>query len=338
MMRNSNRASYKKLTNCPKRRKDSSLESWIGEVKMWNDAHRDPDSNVQKYLNFIENVRASDDCDGLIKFVEVNVVENKSIKKDDEDTIANILALIEKNLGKGDLEVSTEGWNEFIEIEQKADEDVKDFVTRYEQVVTKLKNVKINMPQKALAIHLLKKSNLTEASKENIMTKVNTDEHDELYTSVAKVMRELKTLVSNGKEKEENKTFFTGNSRRNNSRRGSANSNNYRDNRYRRSKSRQRYQRNSSNERHRNYGGDRDRNYGAERDRTYGAERNRYQGRDSRYSKENGSNRESRNSYQSERNNSSVNSSRSSQGRRDSSSHNKFITHIMMIIWSSLKI
>ena len=82
-------------------------------------------------------------------------------------------------------------------MKQKVGETAKDFVTRFEQLETALRNSNIKLPQKALAIHLITKSSLSETSKENVLTKVDTEYHENLYTSVAKAMRELKTLSSN---------------------------------------------------------------------------------------------------------------------------------------------
>ena len=58
------------------------------------------------------------------------------------------------------MENSTTAWVTFIEIQQKEDEEAKDYVVRYVQAETALKNVKVKIPDKALAIHLLHRSNL----------------------------------------------------------------------------------------------------------------------------------------------------------------------------------
>ena len=83
-----------------------------------------------------------------------------------------MLDVVKEKLSVTDMEKSTEAWVEFIEIKQKEDEETKDFVVRYVQAETRLKHVRIKIPDKALAIHLLHKSNLLPQSKENVLTKV----------------------------------------------------------------------------------------------------------------------------------------------------------------------
>ena len=117
--------------------------------------------------------------------------------------------MIKDNLGKSDLEKSTEAWTKMMEIKQEENESIKDFVSRFEQAETELKNVGIVLPQKALAIHIMKKSNLSEESKENVTMKADTDDHEKIYKSISKCMREIKTLSSNKeKTKESIKTYY----------------------------------------------------------------------------------------------------------------------------------
>ena len=40
LVNNSHRMNEKKISNCPRKRKTTSLEAWIEEVKMWNDTHK----------------------------------------------------------------------------------------------------------------------------------------------------------------------------------------------------------------------------------------------------------------------------------------------------------
>ena len=120
---------------------------------------------------------------------------------------------IGEKLPNTDLEKSTEAWVEFMNIKQGDDEDAKAYVTRFEQAETKLRNVKIKVPNKALAIHLMNKSNLEEQSKENVLTKVELDDETKLYSSMMKSIREMKCNLTKNKEKtvsdkDENRTYY----------------------------------------------------------------------------------------------------------------------------------
>ena len=70
-----------------------------------------------------------------------------------------------------------------------------------------MKNAGIKLPAISLTIQLMYKSNLEEASKENIMTKVNMDEHQTILSETVKAMREMKSMTSAGTKT--NETLFS---------------------------------------------------------------------------------------------------------------------------------
>ena len=79
--------------------------------------------------------------------------------------------------------------------------------------MVQLRNVKIVIPDKALAIHLMNKSKMEPQSKENVLTKTKLDDEKEIYSSMKKSIREMKgNLTTEHEEKKaetvENKTFY----------------------------------------------------------------------------------------------------------------------------------
>ena len=102
--------------------------------------------------------------------------------------------LVIKTLGKSNLECASEVWKEFIEMNQDTNESCRDFVLRFENIEAQLQNAKLLIPSKALAMQMLMKSNLTSMSKENVLSKVDLDNQEELHNNVKKTLRELKSL------------------------------------------------------------------------------------------------------------------------------------------------
>ena len=124
-----------------------------------------------------------------------------------------LLTMVDKlreKLGESNVEKSSAVWKEFTNIKQKEDEIMKDYVARFEQTETKMKNADMRMPDKVLALHIMMKSNMEPQSKENILTKTNLTNNEQMYTSMKKAMKEMKsniTVDEENKEEEENKTF-----------------------------------------------------------------------------------------------------------------------------------
>ena len=191
------------------------MDAWIEEVKLWDESNPVASTeHARKYLKFVEGVRNSEDSDDLKHLVQVEFVENEAFDKKNTLVVTNMLDLVKEKLSKTDMEKSTEAWINFMEIKQEKDEQIKEFVARFEQAETKLKNVQIKIPNKALAIHLMSKSKLESQSKENVLTKVDLEDETKIYSTMMKSMRELKSKLTTEKatekvdEKVENKTYY----------------------------------------------------------------------------------------------------------------------------------
>ena len=111
--------------------------------------------------------------------------------------IKDMLQKIKEKLGQTDLEKCSDAWLEFINIKQKPEESASSFVTRFEKVETQLNNVKIVIPNKALAIHLMNRSNMEEQYKENVLTKTKLYDKGEIYHSMKKPILEMKEKLTN---------------------------------------------------------------------------------------------------------------------------------------------
>ena len=166
-----------KVDECPIKRTSTSLEAWIDEVSLWNESIKNLDESVRakKYLKLVDSVRKSENCSDLRNLVEVEFVENQSFDKKGETVIEDILEKIKEKLGQTDIEKCSEAWLEFINIKQEANEAAPSYVSRFEKAETKLRNVKIVIPNKALAIHLMNKSSMEQQSKENVLTKTKVN-------------------------------------------------------------------------------------------------------------------------------------------------------------------
>ena len=241
------------LQNCPKMKKGENLETWIQEVTLWDKTVTGEEA--LKYLKFREMVKDPYVCPDVKKFVKAKIADNEAFKKDG-DVIKRALEAIKKGLGKTDLEKSNEAWNTFVDMKQAEDETPKDYVNRFEESTTALENAGMKQKSKTLAIHLLRSSKLTEASKENILAKVDMNDHEEIFSDVSKAMREIKTMTSKSKEdvsdekkkEEPTETYFSRGNRRGGNRYRSS-SRDYRDSRdysSRRRDSRDRYSGRSS--------------------------------------------------------------------------------------------
>ena len=191
-----------KLEECPLKRTSSSLDAWIKEVLLWDESNtgNDPGLSAKKYLKFLDSVYKSEGCTDLKNLVQVEFVENETFDKKGASVIKEVVKIVEEKLGQTDLEKCSDAWIQFINIKQEPGESANSFVARFEKAETQLTNVKIIVPNKALAIHLMNKSNMEEQSKENVLTKTKLDDENEIYPSMKKSIREMKGKLTRNED------------------------------------------------------------------------------------------------------------------------------------------
>ena len=204
------RAQFYKLEDCPIKRKKVSLESWLREVELWDQCNKvDENSYGKKYQKFVESIRNSEDAEEIVSVANAEFVENVLFERSKEDTISKMIDVIKTKLGSTAFEKSTEAWLNFVNIKQKDDESIKDFCARFSQAETMLKNAGIRIDETALAIQLLNRTNLNNVSRENVMTKVDTESTSDIYNKMTKAIKEIKSLAVNGKQEQVDKSIET---------------------------------------------------------------------------------------------------------------------------------
>ena len=208
---------HPKLEECPLKRTSSSLDAWIKEVLLWDESNTgtDPGLSAKKYLKFLDSVYKSEGSTDLKNLVQVEFVENETFDKKGDTVIKQIVKKVEEKLGQTDLEKCSDAWLQFINIKQEPGESASSFVAKFEKAETQLTNVKIIVPNKALAIHLMNRSNMEEQSKENVLTKTKLDDENEIYPSMKKSIREMKGKLTKNEDTStgpktsvENKTYY----------------------------------------------------------------------------------------------------------------------------------
>ena len=86
-----------------------------------------------------------------------------------DDGIEILLKFLKGIYKTDDFADAFEVYIKFEEIERKSSETMNDFITRWDNIVAKLKKQECTMADKILAFKLLKSSNLTENDRKHVM-------------------------------------------------------------------------------------------------------------------------------------------------------------------------
>ena len=85
-------------------------------------------------------------------------------------------------------------WKEIIRFRAQEGEETSQYLDRFNEIEAKMRNVGSNIPDMYIAIHLLDRSNIAEITKQNILSKVDMDNKNNV---LEQVKTSLDILVDN---------------------------------------------------------------------------------------------------------------------------------------------
>ena len=222
-----------------------SFDAWSRSVLIWAEARAKPQRKAQILIELLKKEKKK----GIKDIVICEIVENRDFDYKDEKVVENILEKIKEFLEESEWSRNLALSKEFDSFNQKEAETNKDFVGRFNNLETKLRNEKVGISNMFLASWLMNKSRFGQAEKNNILANFDLDDKENILKNLKKKIRNME---SSGTGLLEPKETLFGN--------GYGNGNGREFNRDRRSKSRSRsvhYRgRTRSKSNHRDYGRD----------------------------------------------------------------------------------
>ena len=92
------------------------------------------------------------------------VLQNKEIDIKSENSVELILEELDRTYKKDDMNKVCEVWTEFNNMKRNND-NMEDYITKYDKKVSELKHLKIVLPEAVLAMQLLNGAEINEGNK-----------------------------------------------------------------------------------------------------------------------------------------------------------------------------
>ena len=194
-----------RIMEVPKWSKGMSVESWKRSVLQWDKTCRNA---MKKYLKLTEYLKTETEHDDLKQFVIDNVIESGEIAEDDPYCVEKIIAKIVDFADETIWKKTGDCVEEFLTFEKSSKETMKQFVTRFEAMVTRMKNSKVQISPMFLANFLLKKSKLSKIEKKAVLSKTNLEE--ETLKTLKNALKDLCSDDEKNNESEVNQTLYGG--------------------------------------------------------------------------------------------------------------------------------
>ena len=168
----------------PEWNKDMSFEAWKRNILMFRD--QSPMNETQKLTMILESLKKNKEREEIKDWIIQEIDEDITFDKNHADAISN---LIEKMKGK--FEVSRwkktgEIWEELIKFQIKEDETPKQYLSRFKQLESKIKNAKTSISPHYLAQHFLSRANLDPLTVQSIIAMVDLEKDEEVLEEIQK--------------------------------------------------------------------------------------------------------------------------------------------------------
>ena len=119
--------------------------------------------------------------DDKSKHLKTTVLDQiTSTKLTAEDGLSELIKILEKLLGKDDLEDCIIKYDDFEDYSHSV-ESITDYINQFDSKYTKVKNKGITLPSSVLAFKLLRNSNISNSERKIVLTGMDYEKKDTLY-------------------------------------------------------------------------------------------------------------------------------------------------------------
>ena len=176
-------------TPVPKFTKNMSLEAWKRKVNVWSTSHVHVNESLR--LNMIlESLKENSERKELQNWIVYNIEEDLNFDMTTVGAIDLFLQKFQKKFEISNWKKCSGVWKEILDFKAKEGETTRQYLERFNEIESKMRNMDSNIPDVYLAIHLLDRSNVAEITKQNILSKVDLDDKN-------KVLKQVKTSFDN---------------------------------------------------------------------------------------------------------------------------------------------
>ena len=177
-------ANYGYKLPVPEWNQDMSFEAW--KRKIFNFKAQSSMNENQKLILILESLKKNKEREELKDWIIQEIDEDVTFDKNHADAISN---LIEKMKGKFEAskwKKTGENWEELIKFQIKEDETPKQYLSRFKQLESKIKNAKTSISPHYLAQHFLARANLDPLTVQSIISMVDLENDEEVLKQIQK--------------------------------------------------------------------------------------------------------------------------------------------------------
>ena len=160
-----------------------SLEAWKRKLNIWSTNHRYISESLRLSM-ILDSLKENSDRKELNNLIVYNIKEDANFDLTAIGAIDQFLQKFKKKFEVSNWKKCSRIWKEIIRFRAQEGEETSQYLDRFNEIEAKMRNVGSNIPDMYIAIHLLDRSNKAEITKQNILSKVDMNNKNNVLEQV----------------------------------------------------------------------------------------------------------------------------------------------------------
>ena len=176
---------------------EMTAEAYIKKLKVWIINH-DHLSEPLKILKILESLKDNNERPDLKKWIVNNFEHDDGFDMTKRGVIDEFITKFLKKHEISTWNKCESCWEEFIGFKAKEGEKTRDFINRFENLESKLRNSGDKIPEMYLAIQMIRSSKVDKITKQAILTRVDQDDKTKVLSQTKKSMENIVSSLNQG--------------------------------------------------------------------------------------------------------------------------------------------
>ena len=177
-------------TRVPSFNKGMSVESFCKRLKVWYDSHAHIPIGL-RMTSILDSLKDNKEREELKSWIIHNIDDNDDFDLTKQGIFEEFVRKLKEKFQVSNWEQSERIWQQLLEFKAKEEEKTREYLERFNEIESQMKNVGNLVSDVFLANHLIKCANISEHSKQSVLSNINLEDRKTVLADVKKKMETL---------------------------------------------------------------------------------------------------------------------------------------------------
>ena len=178
-------------TRVPIFSKEMSVESFCKRLKVWYDSHGHIPIGL-RMTSILDSLKENKEREELKRWIIHNIDDNDQFELTKQGIFEEFVQKLKDKFQVSNWEQSERIWQQLLEFKAKEEEKTREYLERFNEIESQMKNVGNLVSDVFLANHLVNCANISEHSKQSVLSNINLEDRK---TVLAEVKKKMETLL-----------------------------------------------------------------------------------------------------------------------------------------------